>query len=73
MEKSTKATLTKPNVCATIKKKVLFHRTEETVEEKIILCPDCGKLLLKVTGNSRATLICWCRRCRTEKTIPVEP
>ena len=42
-----------------------------------ILCPDCGKLLTKVSADSVATLICWCRRCRQEKTIPynraVEP
>lgn len=34
-----------------------------------ILCPDCGKLLLKVTADSKATMICWCRRCKAEKTI----
>ncbi len=34
-----------------------------------IVCPDCGKLLLKVTEDSDATMICWCRRCRQEKII----
>lgn len=34
-----------------------------------ILCPECSKLLLKVTADSEATMICWCRRCRQEKKI----
>lgn len=34
-----------------------------------ILCPCCGKLLLKVSADSVATMICWCRRCRQEKII----
>lgn len=37
--------------------------------EKNILCPDCGKLLLKVTRDTKGTVICWCRRCRDEKPI----
>ncbi len=39
------------------------------MKEVEILCPDCGKMLLKVSTDSDATLICWCRRCRTEKRI----
>ena len=34
-----------------------------------IICPDCGKLLLKVTADSEVTLFGWCRRCREEKKI----
>lgn len=34
-----------------------------------IVCPDCGKLLLKVTPDSEATLVCYCKRCKLEKII----
>lgn len=60
-------------MCYYKKKSILKNNGGLTVEEKMILCPDCGKLLLKATNGSRATLICWCRRCRTEKRIPIEP
>lgn len=43
------------------------------MEDKSIFCGDCGKLLLKVSGDSRGTLVCWCRRCRAEKRILIEP
>jgi phage FluMu protein Com len=41
-----------------------------------IKCPDCGKLIIKVSADSKATLYGWCRRCRQEKKIihrAVEP
>lgn len=38
----------------------------ETVE---IVCPDCGKKLAKISTDSKATLVLWCRRCRQEKVI----
>lgn len=34
-----------------------------------ILCPDCGKLLLRVTDDSNVTLFPWCRLCKKEKQI----
>jgi hypothetical protein len=34
-----------------------------------IRCPDCGKVLLKITEDTRGTLIAWCKECREEKTI----
>lgn len=34
-----------------------------------ILCPACGKLLLKVAADSEVVAFCWCRRCRQEKQI----
>lgn len=39
------------------------------MEKVDIICPDCGKLLLKVTADSEVTLFGWCRRCRQEKKI----
>lgn len=42
---------------------------EDAVEEKKILCPDCGKFLFKIAEGSSATVICWCRLCRQEKRI----
>jgi endogenous inhibitor of DNA gyrase (YacG/DUF329 family) len=34
-----------------------------------ILCPDCGKLITKVSEDSRATIYGFCRRCKAEKVI----
>lgn len=34
-----------------------------------IVCPDCGKLITKVTEDSSVTVIGWCRRCKREKII----
>ena len=34
-----------------------------------ILCPDCGKLITKVSPDSKVTIYGYCRRCKTEKTI----
>lgn len=34
-----------------------------------IVCPDCGKLIIKVSVDSVVTLFGWCRRCREEKKI----
>lgn len=56
-------------MCYNLKK--VYILTEEAVGEKKILCPDCGKFLLKVTQDTKGTTICWCRRCRDEKTIPI--
>lgn len=39
------------------------------MKEVELFCPDCGKLITKVSADSVVTLICWCRRCRQEKTI----
>lgn len=36
-----------------------------------ILCPDCGKLLLRATDNSDVTLFPWCRLCKKEKQITI--
>ena len=34
-----------------------------------ILCPDCGKLITKVTEDSQVTIYGFCRRCKAEKKI----
>lgn len=34
-----------------------------------ILCPDCGKLIVKISADSTATIYGWCKKCRQEKTI----
>jgi phage FluMu protein Com len=34
-----------------------------------ILCPDCGKLIVKVSPDSKATIYGFCRRCKAEKAI----
>lgn len=34
-----------------------------------ILCPDCGKLITKVSSDSKVTIFGFCRRCKAEKTI----
>ena len=41
-----------------------------------IVCPDCGKLITKVSSDSIVTIFGFCRRCKAEKTIfyrAVEP
>lgn len=52
--------------------RVEFRETElwRTLMRKIdILCPDCGKLITKVSEDSRVTVYGYCRRCKAEKTI----
>lgn len=39
------------------------------VERVLITCPDCGKLITKVSPDSKVTIYGYCRRCKTEKTI----
>ena len=34
-----------------------------------ILCPDCGKLITKVSEDSQVKVYGFCRRCKAEKTI----
>lgn len=34
-----------------------------------ILCPDCGKLITKVSADSVVTLFGWCKTCKAEKKI----
>ena len=34
-----------------------------------IICPDCKKLITKVSEDSRVTIFGYCRRCKAEKTI----
>lgn len=34
-----------------------------------IVCPDCGKLITKVSSDSKVTIYGFCRRCKAEKTI----
>ena len=36
--------------------------------EKIeIVCPECGKLITKVSANSTVTVYGYCRRCKKER------
>lgn len=34
-----------------------------------ILCPDCKKLITRVSEDSRCTIFGYCRRCKAEKAI----
>lgn len=34
-----------------------------------IRCPDCNKLLLKVSEDTKGTLSCWCLRCKKDIVI----
>lgn len=34
-----------------------------------IYCPDCGKLIVKVSADSDVTIYGYCRRCKAEKEI----
>ena len=34
-----------------------------------ILCPDCGKLITRVSEDSHVTIYGFCRRCKAEKKI----
>lgn len=41
------------------------------MEEKVeILCPECGKLITKVSKDSIVTIYGWCKVCKKEKEIP---
>lgn len=39
------------------------------MEKVEICCPDCGKLITKVSKDSNTTIYGYCKRCREEKTI----
>lgn len=34
-----------------------------------LFCPDCGKLIARVSPDSHVTLYGFCRRCKAEKKI----
>lgn len=34
-----------------------------------IVCPDCGKLITRVSSDSNVTIYGYCRRCKAEKAI----
>ena len=61
---------TKPNICATIEKKDLHKSNGASMEKVEIFCPDCGKLITKVSKDSIATIYGWCKVCKEEKEIP---
>ncbi len=39
------------------------------MEKVEIVCPDCGKLITKISTDSRVTIFGYCRRCKRENTI----
>lgn len=39
------------------------------MEKVDIVCPECGKLITKVSANSTVTVFGYCRRCKKEKEI----
>lgn len=41
------------------------------MKTKLIRCPDCGKLIVKVSADSIATIYGWCKKCRQEKEIKI--
>lgn len=47
------------------------------MQEKVdIRCPDCGKLITRVSADSRVTIYGYCKLCKKEKVIKyraVEP
>ncbi len=34
-----------------------------------IVCPNCGKIITKVSEDSNAVIYGYCRRCKTEQKI----
>lgn len=38
-----------------------------------IVCPDCGKLITKVSSDSKVTVFGFCKRCKAEKEITYPP
>jgi phage FluMu protein Com len=38
-----------------------------------IYCPECGKKLLKADTSKPATLYPWCKACKKEVEIKIEP
>lgn len=38
-----------------------------------ILCPDCGKLITRVSADSVVVVFGHCKRCKTEKVIEYNP
>jgi DNA-directed RNA polymerase subunit M/transcription elongation factor TFIIS len=34
-----------------------------------IVCPDCGKIITKVSDDSNVVIYGYCRRCKEEKKI----
>lgn len=44
-------------------------RTLSESQLKDIRCPDCSKLLLKASEDTKGTLSCWCVRCKKEIVI----
>lgn len=38
--------------------------------EKVeIKCPECGKLITKISSDSRAVIYGWCKSCKKEREI----
>ena len=37
----------------------------------VAFCPVCGKLLFKVEGEGKLTIIPYCKKCKKEVPIPV--
>lgn len=42
------------------------------MEKVDIKCPDCGKLITKISSDSRATIFGYCKLCKKEKVIKYE-
>lgn len=52
---------------------IIIHMNKQRNTKTNILgdirCPDCSKLLLKASEDTRGTLSCWCARCKKEIVI----
>lgn len=47
-------------------------KERDCVEKVDIKCPDCGKLITKISSDSRATIFGYCKLCKKEKVIKYE-
>ena len=52
-----------------------FLENKKVVEQlrKNILCPCCGKLLFKAEEDTKGAIYAWCKNCKREIKIKLEP